>query len=83
LATAGELSAANGWIVLRSRMAAEQMENTLRATVLRTDPQLPLHLMQTMEHAISNCEAPRRFNIVLISALASAAELLTFSGSMA
>jgi predicted permease len=79
-ATAGELSASNGWIVLRSRVAPEQMENLLRATVQKIDQQLPLYQMQTMEHAISNSEAPRRFNTVLISSFAIAAVLLSVLG---
>src|SRR4051812_17319704 len=79
-ASVGELSAADGWIVLRTRMAPEQMENTLRATVQKIDPQLPLYQMQTMEHAISQSEAPRRFNTVLISSFAIAAVLLCVLG---
>ena len=80
LAGVGELSATDGWIVLRTRMAPEQMENTLRATVRKIDPQLPLYQMQTMEHAISKSEAPRRFNTVLISSFAIAAVLLSVLG---
>jgi ABC-type antimicrobial peptide transport system permease subunit len=80
LASAGELSATDGWIVLRSRMAPEQMEDSLRATVRRIDPRLPLHQLQTMEHAISKSEAPRRFNTVLISSFAVAAVLLSVLG---
>ncbi|MBV9038539.1 MAG: ABC transporter permease, partial [Acidobacteriaceae bacterium] len=80
LASVGELSAADGWIVLRSRMAPEQMEDTVRATVQKIDPQLPLCQMQTMEHAISKSEAPRRFNTVLISSFAIAAVLLSVLG---
>src|SRR3989454_1814575 len=79
-ASPGELSAADGWIVLRSRMAPEQMEDTLRATVRKIDPQLPLYQMQTMEKAISKSEAPRRFNTVLISSFAIAAVLLSVLG---
>jgi ABC-type antimicrobial peptide transport system permease subunit len=79
-ANVGELSATYGWIVLRSRMAPEQMENTLGATVRKIDPQLPLYQVQTMEHAISNSEAPRRFNTVLISSFAMAALLLSVLG---
>ena len=79
-ASVGELSAADGWIILRSRMAPEQMEDTLRATVRKIDPQLPLYQMQTMEHAISKSEAPRRFNTVLISSFAIAAVLLSVLG---
>jgi len=76
----GELSAADGWIILRSRMAPEEMQDTLRATVRKIDPQLPLYQMQTMEHAISTSEAPRRFNTVLISSFAIAAVLLSVLG---
>jgi predicted permease len=79
-ASVGELSATDGWIVLRSRMAPEQMEDALRATVRKIDPQLPLYQMQTMEHAISKSEAPRRFNTVLISSFAIAAVLLSVLG---
>jgi predicted permease len=76
----GELSAADGWIVLRSSMAPEEMQDTLRATVRKIDPQLPLYQMQTMEHAISTSEAPRRFSTVLISSFAIAAVLLSVLG---
>jgi predicted permease len=79
-ASIGELSAADSWIVLRSRMAPEQMENTLRATMRKIDPQLPVYQMQTMEYAISKSEAPRRFNTVLISSFAIAAVLLSVLG---
>ena len=80
LASAGELSAADGWIVLRTRMAPELMEDSLRATVRKIDPQLPLYQMQTMERAISKSEAPRRFNTVLISSFAIAAVLFSVLG---
>jgi predicted permease len=80
LASVGELSGADGWIVLRTRMAPEQMQDGLRATVRKADPQLPLYQMQTMEHAISKSEAPRRFNTVLISSFAIVAVLLSVLG---
>jgi predicted permease len=79
-ATAGEMSGTDGWIVLRSRIAPEQMETMLRAAVQKIDPQLPLYQMQTMEHAITDSEAPRRFNTVLISSFAIAAVLLSVLG---
>jgi ABC-type antimicrobial peptide transport system permease subunit len=79
-ATAGELSATEGWIVLRSGIAPELMENMLRTTVEKIDPQLPLYEMRTMEQAISSSEAPRRFNTVLISSFALAALLLSVLG---
>lgn len=79
-ATAGELSGTEGWIVLRSRIAAEPLENELRDAVRKIDPQLPIYQMQTMEHAISKSEAPRRFNTVLISSFAITAVLLSVLG---
>jgi predicted permease len=79
-ASAGELSATEGWIVLRSSVAPKLMENMLRDTVQKIDPQLPLYQMRTMEQAISRSEAPRRFNTVLISSFAIAALLLSVLG---
>ena len=61
-------------------MPPEQMENALRATVRSIDPQLPLNQVQTMEHAISESEAPRRFNTALISSFAAIAVLLAVLG---
>jgi ABC-type antimicrobial peptide transport system permease subunit len=66
--------------VLRSALPAEQMENALRATVRLIDSQLPLTQVQTMEQAVSESEAPRRFNTVLISSFAFAAVLLAVLG---
>ncbi len=79
-ASAGEVNADYGYIVLRTRMEPEQMENALRATVHRIDPQLPLYHIQTMEHAIDGSEAPRRFNTILISCFALVAVLLSVLG---
>jgi len=79
-ASAEELSGNSGWIVLRSRIAPELMENLLREKAQKLDPQLPLYSIQTMEEAISDSEAPRRFNTVLISTFALAAILLNILG---
>ena len=56
------------------------MANVVRATVRSIDPQLPLAQVQSMERAVSDSEAPRRFNTVLISAFATAAALLAALG---
>jgi predicted permease len=69
-----------GYIALRTAMPPEQMENALRATVRSIDAQLPLDPVQTMEHAISESEAPRRFNTALISSFAGIAVLLAVLG---
>jgi ABC-type antimicrobial peptide transport system permease subunit len=79
-AQAGELSGDYGVIVLRTRTAPEEMQNALRTAVHNIDPQLPLMRMQTVEHAISESEAPRRFNTVLISSFAVVAVLLAVLG---
>jgi predicted permease len=80
LASPGDLNGSGGYIVLRSTFPPEQMENALRATVRAIDPQLPLTQVQTMEQAVSQTEAPRRFNTVLISSFAFAAVLLAVLG---
>jgi predicted lysophospholipase L1 biosynthesis ABC-type transport system permease subunit len=80
LTPAGSLSGNGGFIVLRTTTPPEQMENVLRATVRAIDSQLPLTQVQTMEHAISETEAPRRFNTALISTFAGTAVLLAVLG---
>ena len=79
-ATPEDLSGNSGAIALRTAVPPEQIENLLRATVRSIDPQLPLTQVQTMEHAISETEAPRTFNTALISAFAGAAVLLAVLG---
>jgi len=80
LATPDNVNGNGGYIAIRTAMRPEQVENALRATVRALDPQLPLTQMQTMEHAISDSEAPRRFNTALISSFAAAAVLLAVLG---
>jgi predicted permease len=79
-ASARELTGTYGCIVLHTDMPPEQFENSFRAAVRNTDPQLPLVEMQSMEQAISESEAPRLFNTVLISAFAMIALLLAVLG---
>jgi predicted permease len=80
LASPDDLSGNGGYMILRSVLPAEQMENALRATVRAMDPQLPLTQVKTMEQAVSATEAPRRFNTVLITSFAFAAVLLAVLG---
>jgi putative ABC transport system permease protein len=69
-----------GEIVVRSALQPEQMENVLRSTVHSIDPELPLTHVQTMTETVSQIEAPRRFNTVVLSAFAAAAVLLAVLG---
>jgi putative ABC transport system permease protein len=80
LASPGDLNGNGGYIVLRSVVPPQQMENALRAVVRSIDPQLPLTQVQTLEQAVSDSEAPRRFNTILISSFAFAAVLLAVLG---
>jgi predicted permease len=80
LANPTDLNGHGGFIVLRTSLLPELVENRLRATILSLDPQLPPAQMQTMEHAIAGSEAPRRFNTVLISSFAVVALLLALFG---
>ena len=73
-------SAAGGYIVLRSVLPPEQMEQTLRATVAEVDPMLALKEVRPMTDAMANTEAPRRFNTGLIGSFALGALLLAVSG---
>jgi predicted permease len=80
LAQPTDLNGNGGYIVLRSALPPEQMENVLRSTVRSIDPQLALTQVQTMMQNVSDTEAPRRFNTALISAFAAAAVMLAVLG---
>jgi predicted permease len=75
-----DINGNGGYIAIRTAMQPEEMENVLRATVRSIDPQLPLTQVQSMEQAVSDSEAPRRFNTVLVSTFAIAAVLLAALG---
>jgi hypothetical protein len=79
-ASPGELAPTSAYIVLHGDTPPDQMVNSLRAAVQSIDPQLPLIGVRTMEHVISDSEAPRLFNTVLISAFAMIALLLAVLG---
>jgi putative ABC transport system permease protein len=67
-------------IVVRSALPPEQIENSVRTVVHSIDPQLPLTQVQTMEQVLSQSEASRRFNTIVISSFALAAVLLAVLG---
>ena len=70
----------SGYLALRSALPPEQMTQTLRSAVAGVDPLLAIDQVQPMSEAISNVEAPRRFNTYLISAFAAGALLLAITG---
>ncbi len=80
----GKLSSpAGGYIAVRSALPPEQMLRTLHSTVAEIDPLLGLEEVRPMAEAITNIEAPRRFNTDLISAFAFGALLLAMVGMYA
>ena len=79
-ATPATVSGNDNYIVMRSALPPEHMENVLRAIVHSIDEQLPLTQVQTMEQVIGQSEAPRRFNTIFISSFAFAAVLLAVLG---
>jgi len=80
LSTPTDINFAAGFVILRTTLPAEQMENALRATVASIDSQLALTQIQTMDQAVSDSEAPRRFNTAVISSFAVGAVLLAVLG---
>jgi ABC-type antimicrobial peptide transport system permease subunit len=80
MASSTDLNLTAPSIAVRTAMEPEQMANVLRTTVRSMDPQLPLSQVQSMERAVSDSEAPRRFNTGIISAFAIAAVLLAALG---
>ncbi len=79
-ATPGDINGNNLYIAVRSQMPGTQMEDGIRKTVRQMDPQLPLTHVSTMTEVVSESEAPRRFNTVLVSAFALAAVILAVLG---
>ncbi len=80
LAPPDSLDGQGGGIVLRTLLPPESMENAFRAAVRSIDPQLPLTQMRSMDEVVAESEAPRRFNVALISSFAAAAVLLALLG---
>ncbi len=68
------------YVILRSAVPPEQMENALRSNVHALDPQLAISQVETMDQVVAQSEAPRRFNTVVISSFALAAVLLAVLG---
>lgn len=68
------------YVALRSSIPPHQMENSLRAVFHSLDPQLAIMQVQTMDEAVSNTEAPRRFNTTIITAFGVIAVLLAILG---
>ena len=74
------LTGSSGSIALRSSLPPEQMVGSLRAVVRSIDPQLPLTHVESMDRIVSEGQASRRFNTVIISSFAAAAVLLSLLG---
>lgn len=68
------------FLVLRTSLPPDQTLNAVRAIAHSLDPQLALTQLQTMDHAVSQIEAPRRFNTVVIATFAAIAVLLAVIG---
>jgi len=60
----------SGYVTLRSALPPEQLVQTLRSAMADIDPLLALQHVEPMSAALSNVEAPRRFNTDLITAFA-------------
>jgi putative ABC transport system permease protein len=75
-----DINGDGGFITVRTGLPPEQMETALRSTIRSLDPQLALTQMQTMEQAVADSEAPRRFNTALITAFAAGSVLLSVLG---
>jgi predicted permease len=74
------LSGNGGFIVVRSALPPDRMENTMRRVVRELDPQLPLSQVQTMDEVAAQSEGPRRFNTAMVMSFALAAVLLAGLG---
>jgi predicted permease len=65
---------------VRSAIPPEQMQKSIEQAVWSLDRQLAVTHMQTMEQAMSDSEAPRRFNTAVFTTFALGAVLLAVLG---
>ena len=78
--SANLVNPADGFLIVRSTMPADQIVGTVRETVAGIDPLLPLQQVQSMSEVMSDVEAPRRFNTDLITVFAIGALVLAITG---
>ncbi|MGC1921799.1 MAG: ABC transporter permease [Acidobacteriaceae bacterium] len=74
------VSPGGGFIVVRAAIPPDQIIGTVRRTVAKIDPQLPLDQVRSMSDVVSTTEAPRRIMTELIGFFALAALLLALTG---
>jgi putative ABC transport system permease protein len=67
-------------IAARTAADPRSVESLLRRAVWSLDPQLAVSHMQSMDQAITESEAPRRFNTGLLTAFAAGAVILAMLG---
>ena len=74
------VSPGGGFIVVRAEIPPDQIIGTVRRTVAKIDPQLPLEQVRSMAEVVSTTEAPRRIMTELIGLFAFAALILALTG---
>jgi predicted permease len=74
------LNGNGGYVLLRASLPPEQMASQLEAVVRSIDPRLPLTQVESMEQVVSEGQASRRFNMLVLSSFAGAAVLLAVMG---
>lgn len=80
LSVGGTISGSGMSLVVRTAQPPEAMENSIRSIFHSLDPQLAVTQVETMQAAISDTEAPRRFNTSIVSAFGIIAALLAMLG---
>ncbi len=74
------LTGVAGSVVVRSTIPPENLIQSLRSIVNNLDPQLPLTDVASMDQIVTDGQASRRFNTVVISAFAAVAVFLAILG---
>lgn len=75
-----DLNGNDGFVVVRSALPPDQMENPIRRVAREIDPQLPLSQVRTMDEVVARSEGPRRFNTAIVTGFALTAVLLAGLG---
>ncbi|MBI4474073.1 MAG: ABC transporter permease [Acidobacteria bacterium] len=67
-------------LVVRTKLAPEEVAGAIRAEIQRLEPALPLSSMRTMEELIGRSVAPSRFYLILLGLFAAVALILSCAG---
>jgi putative ABC transport system permease protein len=69
-----------GWVIVRSKLAAEQVAAAMRRALAEVDREVPLALTQTMEAVLAESTEEQKFSMLMLTIFAGVALVLASVG---